>query len=114
MTKAFNEGFTGVNGVVNDGTKIGLVKAFELTEAIEKKPGDYGLNVDQAACDPTLFKTPTGEDDASDSLLNCRQTTLIPGASLYSHLWASDFVLAPGGQARIGALAFERVNDNPF
>ena len=30
MTKAFNEGFTGVNGVVNDGTKIGLVKAFEF------------------------------------------------------------------------------------
>lgn len=112
MTEAFNRGFIGVNGVKNDGTKIGLVKAFELIQDIERVPGDYGLNVGPAACDPALLKTPTGA--TSTSLLDCRQTTLIAGASLYSHLWASDFVLAPGGQARIGALAFERVNDNPF
>jgi len=112
MTEAFNRGFIGVNGVVNDGTKIGLVKAFELIQDIERVPGDYGMNVVQAACDSALFKTPVGA--TSTSLLDCRQTTLIAGASLYSHLWASDFVLAPGGQARIGALAFERVNDNPF
>lgn len=112
MTEAFNRGFIGVNGVKNDGTKIGLVKAFELIQAIEERPSDYGVNVGPAACDPALLKTPDGAD--STSLLDCRQTTLIAGASLYSHLWASDFVLAPGGQARIGALAFERVNDNPF
>lgn len=112
MTEAFNRGFIGVKGVKNDGTKIGLVKAFELTQDIERVPGDYGLNVDQAACDSSLFKTPTGT--TSTSLLDCRQTTLIAGANLFSHLWASDFVLAPGGQARVGALAFERVNDNPF
>lgn len=112
MTEAFNRGFIGVKGVKNDGTKIGLVKAFELVQDIERVPGDYGLNVGPAACDPALLKTPTGA--VSTSLLDCRQTTLIAGASLYSHLWASDFVLAPGGQARIGALAFERVNDNPF
>lgn len=112
MTEAFNRGFIGVNGVKNDGTKIGLVKAFELIQAIEERPSDYGVNVGPAACDPALLKTPDGV--GSTSLLDCRQTTLIAGASLYSHLWASDFVLAPGGQARIGALAFERVNDNPF
>jgi len=112
MTEAFNRGFIGVNGVKNDGTKIGLVKAFELVQDIERVPGDYGMNVDLAACDLTLLKTPVGI--TSTSLLDCRQTTLIAGASLYSHLWASDFVLAPGGQARVGALAFERVNDNPF
>ncbi len=112
MTEAFNRGFIGVKGVKNDGTKIGLVKAFELVQDIERVPGDYGLNAGPAACDPSLFKTPTGT--TSTSLLDCRQTTLIAGANLFSHLWASDFVLAPGGQARVGALAFERVNDNPF
>lgn len=115
MTEAFNQGFIGIDGVKNDGTKIGLVKAFELIQDIERVPGDYGMNVNQAACDQSLLKKPDGSD--STSLQDCvsgSRSTLIAGASLYSHLWASDFVLAPGGQARIGALAFERVNDNPF
>ena len=45
---------------------------------------------------------------------NANGSSTRAGASLYSHLWASDFVLAPAGQARIGSLAFTRVSNNPF
>lgn len=112
LTDAFNQGFIGINGIKNDGTKIGLVKAYELIQDIAKNPGNYSINATQAACNKSAMTTPEGV--SSPSLLNCTNLTLVPGASTYSHLWADDFVLAPGGQARIGALAFNRANDNPF
>jgi outer membrane lipase/esterase len=122
MTQAFIDGFTGINGVLNDGNKIGLVKAFDLVQSIYANPTSYALNVLDRACD----MTGTGRFKAdgvtvTTSLLDCTystttpvNSTLVAGASLYTHLWASDWVLAPGGQARIGSLAYSRATANPF
>jgi outer membrane lipase/esterase len=120
MTQAFVDGFTGINGVLNDGNKIGLVKAFDLVQAIHANPSSYALNVLERACDMTgRFKV--DGITATTSLLDCTysstvpvNSTLVPGATMYTHLWASDWVLAPGGQARIGSLAYSRATANPF
>jgi outer membrane lipase/esterase len=120
MTQAFIDGFTGINGVLNDGNKIGLVKAFDLVQAIYANPSSYALNVLERACDMTgRFKV--DGITATTSLLDCTYSTtapvnntLVAGASMYTHLWASDWVMAPGGQARIGSLAYSRATANPF
>jgi len=120
MTQAFVDGFTGINGVLNDGNKIGLVKAFDLVQAIHANPSSYALNVLERACNMTgRFKV--DGITATTSLLDCTysstapvNSTLVPGATMYTHLWASDWVLAPGGQARIGSLAYSRATANPF
>ncbi len=120
MTQAFIDGFTGLNGVTNDGTKIGLVKVFDLVKEIHNNPSGYSLNVLERACNVSALLKPDGVTP-STSLLDCTYSTTVPvnntlvsGASLYTHLWASDWVLAPGGQARIGSLAYSRATDNPF
>ena len=121
LSQAFNNGLTGLNGVINDGTKIGLVKGFDQIKEMAELPSSYSLtNTTQGLCDTSLLKKPDGT--ASTSLLDCvfdlagnaNGSSTRAGASLYSHLWASDFVLAPAGQARIGSLAFTRVSNNPF
>lgn len=120
MTQAFIDGFTGLNGVLNDGTKIGLVKAFDLVQAIYASPTSYALNVLDRACDTSGMVKADGLTP-STSLLDCTyaattpvRNNLVSGASMYTHLWASDWVLAPGGQARIGSLAYSRATANPF
>jgi outer membrane lipase/esterase len=119
LTQAFNAGLIGLNGVVNDGTKIGLVKAYDLVKDIVENPTNYGsINVTAALCDTAALKTPTGS--ASSSLLDCVYDangvagSTISGATLDTHLWASDYLLAPLGQAKVGALAFTRLSNNPF
>ena len=119
LTQAFNSGLIGLNGVVNDGTKIGLVKAYDLIKDIVENPANYGsINVTRAMCDTTALKTPTG--NASSSLLDCVYDasgiggTTVSGATLENHLWAGDYILAPLGQAKIGALAYTRLANNPF
>lgn len=122
MAVAFNDGFTGINGVVNNGNKIGLVKAYDLVKDMADFPGNYGLVGGQAACDVNkTYLKPSGDADTGKSLYNCSysvtdsaRNTLVTGATLYSHLWASEWVLAPGAQARIGALAYTRATENPF
>jgi len=120
MTQAFIDGFTGINGVLNDGNKIGLVKAFDLVQSIYANPSSYALNVLDRACDMTGRFKADGVT-ATTSLLDCTysttapvNSTLVSGASMYTHLWASDWVLAPGGQARVGSLAYSRATANPF
>ena len=120
MTQAFIDGFTGINGVTNDGTKIGLVKAFDLVQSIHASPSSYSLNVLDRECNTAAMVKPDGVTP-STSLLDCNYSTttpvnnsLVSGASMYTHLWASDWVLAPGGQARIGSLAYSRATANPF
>jgi outer membrane lipase/esterase len=120
MTQAFIDGFTGINGVLNDGNKIGLVKAFDLVQSIYANPSSYALNVLDRACDMTGRFKADGVT-ATTSLLDCTYSTTVPvnstlvsGASMYTHLWASDWVLAPGGQARVGSLAYSRATANPF
>ncbi|TBO31481.1 hypothetical protein EYS42_09645 [Aquabacterium lacunae] len=121
LTQAFNAGLIGLNGVVNDGTKVGLVKAYDLIKDIAENPANYGsINTTQAMCNTSALFKPDGS--ASSSLLDCvydgAQTvggsSTVAGALLYSHLWASDYVLGPTGQAKVGALAFTRVSNNPF
>jgi outer membrane lipase/esterase len=120
MTQAFVDGFTGLSGVTNDGTKIGLVKAFDLVKDIHNNPSAYGMNVLERACNTAGLVQADGITP-STSLLDCTysittpvRNNLVAGAALYTHLWASDFVLAPGGQARIGSLAYSRATANPF
>lgn len=119
LTQAFNAGLIGLNGVVNDGTKIGLVKAYDLIKDIAENPANYGsINVTAAMCNAAALKTPTGA--ASSSLLDCLYDangiagSTIAGATLETHLWASDYILSPLGQAKVGALAFTRLSNNPF
>lgn len=119
LTLAFNSGLIGLNGVVNDGTKIGLVKAYDLVKDIAENPANYGsINVTAAMCNTAALKTPTGA--ASSSLLDCVydasgiEGSTISGATLETHLWAGDYILSPLGQAKIGALAYTRLANNPF
>lgn len=132
MAVAFNDGFTGINGVINNGNKIGLVKAYDQIKDMADFPQNYGLVGGQAACDTSkTYLKPSGDPDASKSLYNCsyalalsadgksvgvdaNRSTLVAGATPTSHLWASEWVLAPGGQARIGSLAYTRATENPF
>lgn len=122
MAVAFNDGFTGINGVVNNGNKIGLVKAYDLVKDMADFPGNYNLVGGQAACDTNkTYLKPSGDADTGKSLYNCSysvtdaaRNTLVSGATLYTHLWASEWVLSPGAQARIGSLAYTRATENPF
>jgi outer membrane lipase/esterase len=120
LTQAFNSGLIGLNGVVNDGTKIGLVKAYDLIKDIAENPSNYGsINTTQAMCNPAALKLPDGQ--VSSSLLDCvfdasgsGSGSTVSGATITTHLWASDYLLAPLGQAKVGALAFTRLSNNPF
>ena len=120
LTQAFNAGLIGLNGVVNDGTKIGLVKAYDLVKDIAENPGNYGsINTTSAMCDTAALRRPDGT--SSTSLLDCVYDAVgtgagstLSGATPTTHLWASDYLLAPLGQAKVGALAFTRLSNNPF
>jgi phospholipase/lecithinase/hemolysin len=119
LSQAFNSGLIGLNGVTNDGTRIGLVKAYDLIKDIVENPTNYGsINVTAAMCDASALKKPDGS--ASTSLLDCVYdasglgSSTISGATLDTHLWASDYILSPLGQAKIGALAYTRLANNPF
>ncbi|CAN5119770.1 hypothetical protein BH11PSE10_BH11PSE10_09330 [soil metagenome] len=89
--------------IINDGRLIGLVLADESVQAIVKYPAAFGFaNVTDAACLGTI------------AIQNCLPTTLVTGGSGDTWLWASDVLLSPAGQARLGALAQTRAKNNPF
>lgn len=87
--------------IINDGRLIGLVLADEMTQAIVKFPSGFGYaNVDSPAC--------------KVALPDCTTKTLVDTASADTWLWASDYLLANGGQNRLGLLAQTRARNNPF
>lgn len=93
-------------GLINDGTRIGLVLAGEgITTNIRSTTTTF-TNVTQAACDSTKVT----------SALQCTTSTLVSGASATGqiYLWADDRHLSGAGQGVIGNLAATRASGNPF
>jgi phospholipase/lecithinase/hemolysin len=89
--------------VTNDGHKIGLILTDELTQTAAKYPSAYSLsNSTEAAC-LAAYQPPL-----------CTDKTLTTSASSSNYMWASNTVLGPAIQARIGSLAQSRASNNPF
>ncbi len=94
----------------NDGRNFGLVLADDIVAVIRDNPSTYlesPYNVTDAACTTT---------DVKDCVLTTSSstTTLVPGATLNSHLWASDRHIGPNAHLRIGQQALARAVNNPF
>jgi len=97
-------------GLINDGTKIGLVLGDEAVSANVKAAGVTFADVTRAACDPI----------AAPTLLQCTTNTLLKDAtgtviaSGDSWLWSDAEHLSAGGQRLVGNLAASRAVGNPF
>jgi hypothetical protein len=48
------------------------------------------------------------------AITDCTSKTLVTDGSGDTWLWASDTLLSPAGQARLGVLAQTRAKNNPF
>ncbi|MDN3921382.1 SGNH/GDSL hydrolase family protein [Roseateles violae] len=89
--------------LINDGRMIGLILVDESMQQATKYPSYYGIvNVTDAVCLSTV------------ALQDCTPNTLVTGGSADTWLWASDTLLSPVGQGRIGDLAITRAHNNPF
>lgn len=89
--------------LLNDGRYIGLVLADETVQQMSRFPYAFGLaNVTQGACRSNV------------SAQSCSTDTLLSDASIGSWLWATDTLLTPGVQVRIGQIAIQRAFNNPF
>ena len=89
--------------IINDGRLIGLVLADEAVQAIVRFPAAFGYaNVTNAVCLTTV------------AVQDCTNKTLVTDGNGGTWLWATDILLSPAGQARIGALALTRAKNNPF
>lgn len=99
LVEAFNQ--TMRLNLINDGSKIGLLLADDLSRAMVRVPGAYGLgNVVDAVCDAPLPL--------------CNSTTLVDEGSLSTYLWADSTRPAIVFHGRLGDQAVSRVNNNPF
>jgi len=99
LTGAFNSGLR-VN-ILNDGRFIGLVFADDLTQAIARFPGNFGVvNPSEAAC-----ATPAP---------NCTTSTLVANANENTHLWSDDRHLGPRAHNLVATFAISRARNNPF
>ncbi len=89
--------------IINDGRKIALIRADDRIDYIVNASGDYGFaNVTDAACLPTA------------PLPDCSTATLAAGANASNWLWADATHLSAGGQFRLGEVALQGINNNPF
>ena len=89
--------------IINDGRLIGLVLADETTQAIAKFPSAFGYaNVVDSVCLTTV------------AVQDCTSKTLVTAGSGDTWLWATDRLLSPAGQQRLGLLAVTRARNNPF
>ncbi|WP_077036706.1 SGNH/GDSL hydrolase family protein [Pelomonas sp. KK5] len=89
--------------LINDGRMIGLILLDESVQTAARYPSAYSLaNVTDPACLTTV------------SALNCTEQTLVSGATGQTYLWATDTLLSPIGQSRLGSLAQTRAKNNPF
>jgi hypothetical protein len=108
-----------------DGRDYALVLGDETVQVMAVAPSSFGLtNVDTApdvttaACDPAkaaadgwCFRpfVPAATDTAPATT-----GTLVTAATDTNHLWATDRLLGPVAQGRIGLLAQTRAQGNPF
>ena len=89
--------------LINDGNRIGLVLADELTQQIVQFPASFNYtNIDSAACVSTAL------------LPNCTSATLVSGADSIAWLWSDATHLSAGGHSRLGEAARVRATGNPF
>jgi outer membrane lipase/esterase len=87
--------------ILNDGRFVGLVLADEMTAAMVRAPLAFGLNdVTKVACNVALP--------------DCSSATLVTGATASGWMWASDRIIGPTAQQRLGQLAQARAVNNPF
>jgi len=87
--------------ILQDGRLIGLVLADDDTDAAVKSPGSFGLsNVTDVAC---AVAPP-----------ECTSSTLTPGATVGSNLWADDRHFGPVMHNTLASGAITRVRNNPF
>lgn len=98
------------NILPNDGRNFGLVLADDIVAVMRDNPSTYldsPYNVTDAACTTA---------DVKDCVLttDSTTTTLVSGATLNSHLWASDRHIGPNAHGRIGQQALARAVNNPF
>jgi outer membrane lipase/esterase len=87
--------------IVNDGSKIGLLLADDLTKAMVRVPSAYGLaNTTVPVC--------------ATALPDCTSLTLITSGNALTYLWADSIHPASTFQSQLGVQAVSRVNNNPF
>lgn len=100
LTLRFNNSLR--DNIINDGKRIGIVLANELTQLIAERPSVYDHdNATSASC--------TVDVPACTS-----PGTIVSGANPGRWLWADSKHLGPGGHARLGELARVRATTNPF
>ena len=88
--------------IINDGTRIGLVLADELTQEVVQFPSSFNYtNIVSNAC------------LVSVSLPNCTSNTLNPGATVSNWLWADSTHVSPAFHSSWGEAARVRVANNP-
>ena len=101
---------TRIDGTSFDGRNYALVLADDIVAAMSKSPASFL----QAPANATVAVCTTA------SALDCRitdapaTTSLVTGAGVATHLWASDRILGPEAQSRIGQQAQSRAVNNPF
>ncbi|MFM2450830.1 MAG: hypothetical protein RIS44_3280 [Pseudomonadota bacterium] len=89
--------------LINDGNRIGLVLADEMTQQLVQFPASFSYsNVNAAACLSTAV------------LPNCTSATLVTGADASAWLWSDATHLSAGGHSRLGEAARSRATGNPF
>lgn len=89
--------------LVNDGRLIGLVLTDETIQQAARFPALTGYtDVTHAAC------------KAEVAAPACTADTLVTNGSPTTWLWATDTLLSPQGQSRIGSVARQRAVNNPF
>ena len=94
----------------NDGRNFGLVLADDIVAVMQQRPSGYlesPFNVTDAACTTAGVLGCVLTTDSAG-------TTLVAGATLASHLWASDRHFGPNAHSRIGQQAVARAVNNPF
>ena len=94
----------------NDGRYFGLVLTDDIVAVMHQKPTVYlesPYNVSEAACTTANVKDCVLTTDTAT-------TTLVSGATLGNHLWASDRHLGPNAHLRIGQQALARAVNNPL
>ncbi|HSI57332.1 MAG TPA: SGNH/GDSL hydrolase family protein [Ideonella sp.] len=87
--------------LLNDGSKIGLLLADDLTRAAVRVPGAFGLgNTTVPVC--------------AVALPDCTNKTVITDGNVETYLWADNLHWAESMQEQLGNQAVSRVNNNPF
>jgi outer membrane lipase/esterase len=89
--------------LINDGNRIGLVLADELTQQIVQFPASFNYtNINTAACLATAV------------LPDCTTETLVATADANTWLWSDATHLSAAGHSRLGEAARVRATGNPF